>query len=323
MNNSGISVIICCFNSSAIIDETLQYLFRQKFFSKLDWEIILVNNASSDNTEEIAIRAFTSVNDISYKIVTELKPGLIHAKNKGIQTAQYEYILFCDDDNFLCNTYVQNVFNIMSSDYTIGACGGKGKSLIRGCDEPEWFKKFSSCYAIGSQIGNEGHVRQLYGAGICLRRSALEKIYKNGFVSFCTGRKGNTLFAGEDSELIFAIRLSGYKLFADDKLVFQHVISPKRLTEEYLKQMHYGFGISYSVNFLYAKALNETKVKSYFVLLILSVFRILKSAFFNDIEHLVLYAKSLGILKGVVYYNTSLFKILKIIKQLDRASYKL
>ena len=322
MKNSGISVIICCFNSSAIIDETLQYLFRQKFLNNLDWEIIVVNNASIDNTVEIAKRAFTSVNNISYKIVTELKPGLIHARNRGIQAAQYEYILFCDDDNFLCNTYVQDVFNIMSSDYTIGACGGKGKSLIRGCDEPEWFKKFSSSYAVGSQTSNKGHVRQLYGAGICIRRSALEKIYKCGFVSFCTGRKGSSLLAGEDSELNFALRLSGCKLFADDVLVFQHVISPKKLTEEYLKQMHYGFGISYSVNFLYAKALNETKIKSYFALLILSVFRILKSGFFNDIEHLLLFAKSLGILKGVVYFNTSLFKILKIIKQLDRASCK-
>lgn len=322
MGNSGISVIICCYNSSGIIGETLQYLFKQKFDKELYWEIIVVNNASTDHTEEIALRAFSSVNDISYKIVTEMKPGLIYARNKGIQSAQFEYILFCDDDNFLCDTYVQDVYNIMSFDNRIGACGGIGKSLIRGCDEPEWFKKYSSFYATGRQIDNKGQLRQLYGAGLCIRRSAIEKIYKNGFVSFCTGRKGSTLFAGEDSELIFAIRLSGYKIFADDRLLFHHVISPERLTEEYLKQMSFGFGISYSINFLYLKALNETKVKSYFVLLIISIFRILKNAFFADLEHRVSYAKSLGIIKGAIYYNISLFKILKIIKQLGRASYQ-
>lgn len=48
MKNSGISVIICCFNSSAIIKGILQYSFKQKKSNNLDWEVIFVNNASFD-----------------------------------------------------------------------------------------------------------------------------------------------------------------------------------------------------------------------------------------------------------------------------------
>lgn len=314
--SKGVSVILCCYDSSSIIEETLHYLFKQRFSEKFDWEIILVNNASTDNTEEIGRKLFASQKNIQYKIVTEEKPGLIHARKKGIETSQYEFLLYCDDDNLLCETYIQTVYTIMNSNDTIGACGGRGLALIKGGEKPEWFNRYSRCFAIGSQKGDDGHIKMLYGAGICIRKSALDAIYKKGFVSYCTGRKGNILLAGEDSELTCAIRLRGYTLFADDNLLFQHVISPKRLTVEYLKRMNYGFGMAYAVNFLYLKALKETKIKSLFFLIMITVFRICCNSFFNDLEHQVLLKKNRGIIRGVLNFNLSFFKIKIIIIKL-------
>src|SRR4051812_6307044 len=111
MGPLGISVVICCYNSSEIIGETLQHLFKQKFICYLDWEIVIVNNASDDNTEAVVLKAIEPINNITCTIVKEPNPGLVHARIKGIETAQYEYILFCDDDNFLCDTYLQHAYS--------------------------------------------------------------------------------------------------------------------------------------------------------------------------------------------------------------------
>ena len=253
----GISIIICCYNSSWIIEETLQYIFSQRLEDATDWEIILVDNASTDGTGELVKKVFTKnrQNFHKCKLVREEKPGLIYARNKGINESQYEYLLFCDDDNLLSENYIQSIFEIMDSDPRIGACGGKGIPFIKGL-EPAWFPKYQTGYAVGSQK-RKGEILQLYGAGICIRKTVLEELKNIGFESILTGRKGNILLAGEDAELTMSAKLIGYKLYASDKLLFQHVLSEKRMTIDYLLKMYYGFGYSDTILFYYRKAVIE------------------------------------------------------------------
>ncbi|NJN42415.1 MAG: glycosyltransferase [Flammeovirgaceae bacterium] len=57
----GVSVIICCYNSSSRIEKTLEHLFQQKTNSRLHWEIILVDNASTDQTKATAIKRWSNL----------------------------------------------------------------------------------------------------------------------------------------------------------------------------------------------------------------------------------------------------------------------
>ncbi len=52
--SSGASVIVCCYNSAARLPHTLAHLAGQIVPEDFFWEIILVNNASTDNTVECA-----------------------------------------------------------------------------------------------------------------------------------------------------------------------------------------------------------------------------------------------------------------------------
>ena len=65
---SGISVIICCYNSSLRLDETLKHLINQKTHG-FNWELIVVDNASTDNTEAYARLVLTDVKNIDFTIV--------------------------------------------------------------------------------------------------------------------------------------------------------------------------------------------------------------------------------------------------------------
>ena len=175
----GISIVICCYNSGQIIGKTLGYLSDQEISTGFTIEVILVDNASSDNTLEVAEKSWTTLPasqnpSFTFRIVSEPRPGLSYARFKGSKEATYPYILFCDDDNFLATDYCATAYEIMYSDPVIGACGGCGKPVYEG-EMPEWFKSLQISYAWGPQSDKEGYTKSytLYGAGLVIRRSIM------------------------------------------------------------------------------------------------------------------------------------------------------
>lgn len=52
----GVSVVICCYNSTSRLEATLSHLARQRITQQLDWEVIIVDNGSDDATAELAYR---------------------------------------------------------------------------------------------------------------------------------------------------------------------------------------------------------------------------------------------------------------------------
>src|SRR5688500_716407 len=121
----GVSVIICCYNSAQRISDTLKYLFNQKVSDSIPWEVVVVNNASSDSTSEIAKSAWVEKGGgTNFKIVDQSIPGLSSARQKGIEVSNYDFLIFCDDDNHLEPNYIAAAFNLMHENPEIGIAGG-------------------------------------------------------------------------------------------------------------------------------------------------------------------------------------------------------
>src|SRR5436190_1893505 len=102
----GISIIVCCYNSSLRLPKTIEHLAAQKTSSFLNWEVIFVNNSSTDNTTDVVAKEWSKYNlqNVGFKIIDEPKAGQSFARIKGVETALYDLIVFCDDDNWLCPT---------------------------------------------------------------------------------------------------------------------------------------------------------------------------------------------------------------------------
>ncbi len=235
--NKGISLIICCYNSAGRIQPTLQHIAFQKIPSDIPFEILLIDNNSNDNTSIIAQKIWQGLNsDFPFSIIAEKKQGLSHARKKGLKLSKYEYILFCDDDNWLEKNYVKNTFHILEKNKKIGAVGGWG-ILSCNTDPPEWVHK-TNAYGIGKPIPQTGYTDKLenmiYGAGMGLRFSAYQKLIQAGFDFQLPGRKGNELSGGEDVELFFGLLIAGYKIAFDEKLQFKHFLPEERLQEKYI-----------------------------------------------------------------------------------------
>jgi len=258
--SNGISVIICCYNSSARLQITLKHLALQQLPIDLQWEVIIVNNASKDNTIIVAKEEWRKYNlkQVGFKIIEQPLPGLSNARMKGVEEANYKYIVFCDDDNWLDSKYLTIAYNIMESNHNIGVLGGQGEA-VSDIEFPYWFDEFMEGYAVGKQgliTGDITYRRYLWGAGMVTRRELFLKAFPTKYPSLLTDRKGNQLSSGGDSEFAMRLIMLGYKLFYDERLIFKHFMPKERLTESYRDRLFEGFKNSQLVLNEYKNQLN-------------------------------------------------------------------
>ncbi len=246
----GISIIICCYNSAQRLPQTIKHIAMQKISSSIKWEVIIINNNSSDNTVAIAKKEWGKYQlSIPFSIYDEPKPGLSNARKKGVTKAKYENIIFCDDDNWLEENYIRKAYELLNIYPNVGAIGGQGEA-VSDTVLPEWFSKYKNGYAVGKQASQSGIVNKrgyLWGAGIVMRKDILDTVVKLGVESVLTGRKGKKLTAGDDSEMCKWTLLMGYDLWYDESLKFKHFMFEGRLTVNYRDKMWEGFDISNSI----------------------------------------------------------------------------
>jgi glycosyltransferase involved in cell wall biosynthesis len=234
----GISIVICCYNSAARLPETLKYLAAQDLPSNIAWEIIVVDNASTDDTAHIALAVWQTIGgEVPLQVVEEKKPGLRFAREKGFELSVYRYILFVDDDNWLAPDYLELSFQIMQSNAKVAALGGLGEPVCETAP-PSWFEKCKDHYAVGKQHTHSTdittHKGYVYGAGMVVNKEAWLDMQKSGYESILSDRKGTLLSSGGDMELCFVFRMLGYRIWYDEKLTFKHFIPSGRLKWQYL-----------------------------------------------------------------------------------------
>jgi glycosyltransferase involved in cell wall biosynthesis len=90
-----ISVVVCTWNRSALLGQTLEQMTLLRVPSEVEWELLVVNNNSTDDTNTVAERF---AHRLPLRLLQEPTPGKSHALNRGVREASGEYILFTDDD---------------------------------------------------------------------------------------------------------------------------------------------------------------------------------------------------------------------------------
>jgi glycosyltransferase involved in cell wall biosynthesis len=243
----GVSVIVCCHNSSSRLPATLSHLKQQETSSDITWEVIVVDNASTDNTSEVAVRFWPSSTPTTLRVVYEPQLGLTHARHRGLSEAKYEIVSFIDDDNWVCRNWVQLVSEVMCQYPNVGACGGYNEAVCE-INPPSWFDRYKNSYAIGSQGDAAGDVSStrgfLWGAGLSIRKSAWQKLVAQGFRPLLNDRQGAIASAGGDYELCLALRLAGWALWYEPRLRLRHFLPASRFEWNYLRRVYRGFGAS-------------------------------------------------------------------------------
>ncbi len=99
------SVIIPAFNAGETIAKTLQSVIMQ---TRPDWEVIVINDGSTDHTAAI-VEAFVLHNN-KIRLISQENAGLSAARNAGIAVAKFDHLLFLDADDWISPEYL-SAFN--------------------------------------------------------------------------------------------------------------------------------------------------------------------------------------------------------------------
>ena len=225
----GVSIVICAYNGAGRLPPTLDHLKNQRGCDGLKWEVLIIDNASTDGTAEIARRCWGDDSPVAMRIIREPRLGLTYARECALDHIRYEFVSFIDDDNWVSDNWVRRVVEIMAAHPEAAAIGGYC-AAVPEIQPPAWFARFKNFYAIGPDYDCGTEVPMLWGAGLTLRKSVWYSLRAHGFRFLTTAQ-------GEDQEICLAVRLAGWKLWFDPELRLQHFIPAGRLTWDYFRTL--------------------------------------------------------------------------------------
>ncbi len=250
-----ISLVICTYNRSKYIYTTLERIAHGNF-AQDSYEILLVNNNSTDDTESECLRFKAAWPDVPYHYMIETKQGLSHARNRGIEEARGEWVVFLDDDAFVGPDYLQKLSAYIEAYPDMAAFGGRIDPLFESGETPRWLSKWSYSWVSAIDKGDkvclfEGNQYPI-GANMGINKATLNRV---GLFNTQLGRTKKNMMGGEEKDIFNRIKADGSKIYYLPDIKVQHVIPPQRTTDEYISRLGDGTGTSERVR---TKTISQT-----------------------------------------------------------------
>lgn len=110
-----VSIIVPCYRQAHFLGESLQSVLDQTY---MDWECIIVNDGSPDNTAVVAQE--WCAKDTRFTYVYQDNAGLSSARNTGIKHSKGEFILPLDSDDILHDDYLSKIVPVLSMNSDLG-----------------------------------------------------------------------------------------------------------------------------------------------------------------------------------------------------------
>ncbi|MEJ1937502.1 hormogonium polysaccharide biosynthesis glycosyltransferase HpsE, partial [Nostoc sp. NIES-2111] len=240
------TVAIPTWNGAERLPQVLDRLLAQTGIEHLRWEVIVIDNNSSDRTPEIVKDYQAKFTQCELKYFLEKRQGLAFGRLKAVNEAKGKYIAFLDDDNLPAPDWILQSYNFGEEHSQAGAWSGQ----IHGDFEVEPPEKFSQIQAFLAirEYGQKTYkfdadnLRLPPGAALVIRKQAwLESLPK---YLFFTGRIGKSLVAAEDTEALLYLHKSGWEIWYNPKMEIYHKIPYWRLEKSYLFKIARGCGLS-------------------------------------------------------------------------------
>lgn len=237
-----LSVVLCTHNPrEGHLGQTLEGL-RQQTLSPRRWELVVVDNASDP---PLAGRLDLRWHPLA-RVVGEPRLGLTIARLRGLQESAAPILVYVDDDNVLCRTYLEDSLELAATYPKLGAWGGTIELRFDepppAWTEPYWkmlTRKSVEADCINQDVNNFGVTP--FGAGLCVRRAVALRYAENLERSPWRrqlDRKGRSLMFAGDLDLATTACDLGMDKGVFRRLRVEHLIPPERLSESYLLRLN-------------------------------------------------------------------------------------
>ena len=222
-----VSVIVCTYNRAEMLADAVRSLARQRAAS-LSFEIIIVDNASTDDTRTVA-EALIDTLTVPVRYVYAATPGVSAARNEGIAAARGEWIAFMDDDQMADAAWLEALWDTAHR-RKVRCVGGVNRlRLPAGQEERALSKPLQSLLGCTVGIDAEGPYPPKHspGAGnLLVHRGIFDEV----------GTFDESLSAGgEDVDLYRRILARGDCAWCTPQAITFHVVPGYRLDRDYLR----------------------------------------------------------------------------------------
>jgi glycosyltransferase involved in cell wall biosynthesis len=226
-----LSLLICTRNRATQLTETLKRVSAIR--SQLKWELIVVDNGSTDRTSAV-VAEYAATCDHPVQTIIEAGRGVSRAKNAGWQSAKAAIIVSTDDDCYPEENYLDSIFECFSKHPKLGFVGGRillhdptdRRITIQESSEPVSFPPGSFIPA-----------GAIHGANIAYRLAALAEV--GGFDPWFGA---GAIYSAEEVELMARISAAGWYGAYDPKPTVYHHHGRKAARDEWRLRRWYDWG---------------------------------------------------------------------------------
>jgi glycosyltransferase involved in cell wall biosynthesis len=247
-----LSVILCSHNPRFEYLQQCIGALREQTLPYDRWELVVVDNRSD---EPLAERV-----DLSWHphacMVREETLGLTAARLRGIRESTGDLLIFVDDDNVLDVDFLEIALHTTEERPFLGSWSGQCRPAFEQ-RPPEWTRRYWGNLVI-REFDHDvwSNLPRLpesmpCGAGLCVRREVALRyldLHESGKRSFQFDRIGKSLLSGGDNDLAACACDIGLGVGLIASLKLTHLISPERLTVDYIARL--AEGIQYSSTLL-------------------------------------------------------------------------
>ncbi len=242
-NPITISVVLPTHNRGSLLRETLDALVTQTL-PKSEYEVIVVDNRSTDETREI-LDEFSRAHSLIY--LYEARLGAAVARNTGWRAAQGRWVAFVDDDVLVPPNWLESIRSVFDSAARTPACAGGPVRAIWEASRPKWLHDdlvlplaiidWSNAAKELTDVSKEW----LVSANMAVSRDVLEHL--GGFHSQLDKVGRRNLVNGEIHLQKRLIR-AGYHCIYDPQISVRHHVRASRLTQAWFIDRYYHQGLS-------------------------------------------------------------------------------
>jgi glycosyltransferase involved in cell wall biosynthesis len=243
-----ISVVVCTHNRAAYLLKALKSLSDQTL-QQQEYEILVVDNASTDNTRDAVVRC-THIKNLRYLYESVL--GLSQARNTGWRNSAGKYVAYLDDDAVASRQWLKNILDAFEGVEPKPGCVGGDVEPIWEAPRPSWLADAMLHYLTvvdwsKTPITLRGK-QWLAGTNFAIPKFLLERI--GGFET-ALGRQGSKLLSNDEILIQRQVQSMGFSCYYHPDIAVRHHVPASRLSKKWFYARAFWQGASHALIRIY------------------------------------------------------------------------
>jgi glycosyltransferase involved in cell wall biosynthesis len=236
-----ISAVICSYNRARFIISAVESIFGQDYDKEL-YEVIVVDNNSTDNTLELLAAYKSAHPDYNFSYYTEHNQGVAYTRTRCAKEAKGAIVAYLDDDSVAQPGWLQSIVVFFEAFPATWSVGGKiTPRFLTGI--PDWYSRYFfglvGNFDQGPVVKKMTGARYPCGANMAFRKEVFDEI---GYFNTDLGRRGNGLLANEEKDIYLRILAHHHDVHYLPHVEVLHSVEANKFDKAYVRRHSMGIG---------------------------------------------------------------------------------